>query len=157
MPEGPTEVTRRRGFELRQFPDMVLILYNQDHGVRRVYVDGRGHPANLQHTWMGHSIGRYDGDTLVAETIEINEQSWLDSLGTPHSDALQLTERFRRVNRNALEIEFTFGDPKAFTRPWGGKKLYQLQPANYEMPDHVLCEEFRKEGLRRSGFEFFLE
>ena len=61
------------------------------------------------------------------------------------------------VPAQAGEIEVTFEDPKVFTKSWGGKKRYQLQPANFEMPDHVLCEEFRKEGLRKSGFEFFRE
>ena len=157
FPPGPTRIfTEPRPFEIRQIPEMAYILSEIDHVVRRIQTEGEkfdGYPP----TWHGYSVGHYDGDTLVAETIEINEQSWLDSLGTPHSDALQLTERFRRANRNTLEIEFTFEDPKAFTRPWGGKKLYQLQPASFEMPDHVLCEDFRKEGLRRSGFEFFLE
>jgi hypothetical protein len=102
-------------------------------------------------------VGHYDGDTLVAETTDVNEQTWLDGLGTPHSDELRLVERFRRVNPNTLEIEVAFHDPKTFTRPWGGKKQYQLQPANFEMPDHAICEEFRKEGLRKSGYEFFGE
>jgi hypothetical protein len=157
FPPGPTRIfTEPRPFEIRQIPEMVYIISEIDHVVRRIQTQGEkidGYPP----TWHGYSVGHYDGDTLVAETVEINEQTWLDGLGTPHSDALKLTERFRRVNRNTLEIEVTFDDPKAFTRPWGGKKQYQLQPANFEMPDHALCEEFRKEGLRRSGFEFFQE
>ena len=157
FPPGPTRIfTEPRPFEIRQIPEMTFILSEIDHVVRRIQTQGEtidGYPP----TWHGYSVGRYDGDTLVAETVEINEQTWLDGLGTPHSDALKLTERFRRVNRNTLEIEVRFDDPKTFTRPWGGKKLYQLQPANFEMPDHALCEEFRKEGLRKSGFEFFQE
>ena len=157
FPPGPTRIfTEPRPFEIRQIPEMVYIMSEIDHVVRRIQTGGEkieGYPP----TWHGYSTGRYDGDTLVAETVEINEQTWLDSLGTPHSDALKLTERFRRVNRNTLEIEFTFDDPKVFTKPWGGKKRYQLQPASFEMPDHVLCEEFRKAGLRKSGFEFFRE
>ena len=157
FPPGPTRIfTEPRPFEIRQIPEMVYILSEIDHVVRRIQTVGEkieGYPP----TWHGYSVGRYDGNTLVAETIEVTEGTWLDGLGAPFSDALRLTERFRRVNRNTLEIELTFNDPKVFTKSWGGKKLYQLQPASYEMPDNVLCEEFRKEGLRKSGFEFFRE
>ena len=157
FPPGPTRIfTEPRPFEIRQIPEMTYIISEIDHVVRRIQTDGEkfeGYPP----TWHGYSVGHYEGDTLVAETTEINEQTWLDGLGTPHSDELSVTERFRRVNPNTLEIEVTFRDPKTFTRPWGGKKRYQLQPANFEMPDNALCEEFRREGLRKSGFEFFGE
>ena len=156
-PPGPTRIfAEPRPFEIRQIPEMTYILSEIDHVVRRIQTDGEkidGYPP----TWHGYSVGHYDGDTLVAETTDVNEQTWLDGLGTPHSDELRLVERFRRVNPNTLEIEVTFHDPKTFTRPWGGKKQYQLQPASFEMPDHALCEEFRKEGLRKSGYEFFGE
>ena len=157
FPPGPTRIfTEPRPFEIRQIPEMAYIISEIDHVVRRIQTQGEkidGYPP----TWHGYSVGHYEGDTLVAETTDINEQTWLDGLGTPHSDELRLVERFRRVNRNTLEIEVTFHDPKAFTRPWGGKKQYQLKPASFEMPDHSLCEEYRKEGLRKSGYEFFGE
>lgn len=157
FPPGPTRIfTEPRPFEIRQIQEMTYILSEIDHVVRRIQTGGEkfeGYPS----TWHGYSVGHYDGDTLVAETTDVNEQTWLDGLGTPHSDELSLVERFRRVNRNTLEIEVTIKDPKTFTRPWSGKKLFQLQPANFEMPDTALCEEFRKEGLRKSGFEFFQE
>lgn len=153
-PPGPTRIfTEPRPFEIRQIPQMVYILSEIDHVVRRIQTQGEkfdGYPP----TAHGYSVGHYDGNALVVETTDINEGSWLDSLGTPHSDELSLLERFRRVNHDTLEIEFTFTDPKTFTKPWGGKKHYQLQPASFEMPDNVLCEEFRKAGLRRSGYEF---
>ena len=156
-PPGPTRIfTEPRQFEIRQIPEMVYILSEIDHVVRRIQTEGEkieGYPP----TWHGYSVGRYDGNTLVADTVEIDEQTWIDGLGTPHSDALHLVERFRRVNRNTLEIEFTFDDPKTFTKAWGGKKVFQLQPPVTEVKEHVLCEEFRKAGLRKSGYEFFRE
>ena len=103
---------------------------------------------------MGHSIGKYDGNTLVVDTAAINETTWIDTLGHPHSDALHLVERIRRPNHDTLEIEVTFEDPKAYTRPWTGKKAYQLQPPTYELKEDVICEEYRKPGLRNDGFEF---
>ena len=78
------------------------------------------------------------------------ERSLLDYL----REDLHLTERFRRVNQNTLEIEFTFDDPKTFTKPWTGKKVFQLQPPGFEMKEHVICEEYRKLGLRKEGYEF---
>ena len=155
FPIGPTRIfTEPRPFEIRQVPEVVYILSEIDHQVRRIYTHGKGRLEGFPATWLGYSMGTYDGDTLVVDTIEINEPTWIDSLGTPHSDALHLTERFRRVNRDTLEIEFTFDDPKTFAKPWTGKKLYQLQPPGSEIKDHIICEEHRKLGLRTEGLEF---
>jgi hypothetical protein len=141
FPPGPTRIfTTPRPFEIRQFPDRLLILFEADHWVRRIYLDGRGHADDYPITWMGHSTGKWEGDTLVVDTVGINEISWLDSLGHPHSDALHVVERFRRV-QNMLEIEFLFDDPKAYTKSWTGKKVFQLMPPDYEILEHVNCEE----------------
>ena len=155
FPPGPTRIfTIPRPFEIRQTAQEVYILSEMDHWVRRIYMDGRGHPDGYPSTWMGHSIGKYEGNTLVVDTAAINETTWIDTLGHPHSDALHLVERFRRVNHDTLEIEVTFEDPKSYAKPWTGKKIYQLQPANFEMKEDVICEEYRNPGLRKDGFEF---
>lgn len=155
FPPGPTRIfTAPRPFEIRQTAVEVYILSEMDHWVRRIYMDGRGHPDGYPSTWMGHSVGKYDGNTLVVDTAAINETTWIDSLGHPHSDALHLVERFRRLNRDTLEIEVTFEDPKVYTKPWTGKKIYQLQPSSFEFKEDVICEEYRKPGLRNDGFEF---
>jgi hypothetical protein len=154
-PPGPTRIfTAPRPFEIRQTAVEVYILSEMDHWVRRIYMDGRGHPDGYPSTWMGHSIGKYEGNTLVVDTAAINETTWIDSLGHPHSDALHLVERFRRLNHDTLEIEVTFEDPKVYTKSWTGKKVYQLQPSSYEIKEDVICEEYRKPGLRNDGFEF---
>jgi hypothetical protein len=155
FPPGPTRIfTIPRPLEIRQTPEVVYILSEMDHWVRRIYMDGRGHPDGYPSTWMGHSVGKYEGNTLVVDTAAINETTWIDALGHPHSDALHLVERIRRLNHDTLEIEVTFEDPKAYTRPWTGKKVYQLQPPSYELKEEVICEEYRKPGLRNDGFEF---
>ena len=142
FPPGPTRVfSDPRPFEIRQFPDQVLMLFESDHWVRRIFLDGKGHPENYPITWMGHSTGKYEGDTLVVDTVNINDQSWLDSLGHPHSDALHVVERYRR-NQNMLEIDFLFDDPKAYTKPWTGKKVYQLMRPGYDIMEHINCEEY---------------
>ena len=155
FPPGPTRIfTAPRPFEIRQTKEEVYILSEMDHWVRRIYVDGRGHPDGYPSTWMGHSIGKYEENTLVVDTAAINETTWIDTLGHPHSDALHLVERIRRLNHDTLEIEVTFDDPKAYTKPWTGKKVYQLQPPSYELKEDVICEDYRKPGLRTDGFEF---
>jgi len=155
FPPGPTRIfTIPRPFEIRQTAQVVYILSELDHWVRRIYTDGRTHPDGYPVTWMGHSIGKYDGNTLVVDTTDINEKTWIDTLGHPHSDALHLVERYRRLNHDTLEIEFTFDDPKTYARPWTGKKVYQLQPPGYEMKEDVICEQYRKLGLRTEGYEF---
>ena len=155
FPPGPTRIaTEPRPIEIRQVPEVVYILTEVDHWVRRILTDGKPRIEGYPATWMGYSTGKYEGDTLVAETTDINEATWIDSLGTPHSEDLKVRERFRRVNRNTLEIEFTFDDPKTFTKPWTGKKVFQLQPPGTAMKDEILCEEYRKMGLRKDGYEF---
>ena len=155
FPPGPTRIfTIPRPFEIRQTAQSVYILSELDHWVRRIYTDGRTHPDGYPVTWMGHSIGKYDGNTLVVDTTDINDKTWIDTLGHPHSDALHLVERYRRVNHDTLEIEFTFDDPKTYARPWTGKKIYQLQPPGYEMKEDIICEQYRKLGLRTEGYEF---
>lgn len=155
FPPGPTRIfTLPRPFEVRQTPQVVYILSEADHWVRRIYTDGRAQPVGYPVTWMGYSIGKYEGNTLVVDTTNINEKTWIDALGHPHSDALHLVERIRRVSHDSLEIEFTFDDPKTYTRPWTGKKVYQLQPPGYEIKEDVICDEYRKLGLRTEGYEF---
>lgn len=154
-PPGPTRIfTLPRPFEIRQTEGVVYILSETDHWVRRIYMDGRGHPDGYPSAWMGHSIGKYEGNTLVIDTADINENTWIDTLGHPHSDALHLVQRFRRLSHDTLEIEITFDDPKTYTRPWTGKKTYQLQPPGYEMKEDMICDEYRTPGLRNDGFEF---
>ena len=138
FPVGPTRAMMQRQFQIVQLPKEVLILFEWDTLVRRIHMDGREHPENWPFGWMGHSIGRWDGDTLVVDTIGLNDKTWLDGIGTPHSDRLHVVERFRRVNQDTLEVEFQFEDPKAFTKSWGGKKVYRPGP---EILDHVTCEE----------------
>ncbi|MGH9784171.1 MAG: hypothetical protein ACRD88_08295 [Terriglobia bacterium] len=151
MPEGPTELMRRRGFELRQFSDVVLLMYDQDHAVRRVYLDGRRHPANLQPTWNGHSVGRYDGDTLVIETTGIKDKVWVDIQGHPHTNALRVTERIRRVQPERLEIEVTIDDPQTYKKPWKMKLVKGLEEPGPRIWDEAECEELLQLGTHFSA------
>jgi hypothetical protein len=114
--------------QIVQIPGQVTILYEYDNLSRRIYTDGQPHNTDLAPTWMGDSIGKWEGDTLVVDTTNFNEKTWLDRIGHPHSAALHLVERFRRVDPKNLQIELTIEDPKAYTKPWTAHLFYQLKP-----------------------------
>lgn len=146
---GPArQLTLNRPFEIVHLPDRILILYEFQHERRMIYTDGRGHPAGWKPTWMGHSTGRWDGDTLIVESVGQREETWLDGLGSPHTEAMRYLERFRRLAPNSLEITFTIDDPEAYTKPWGGKKLYELRP-NWLIMEQINCEDYLRERLER--------
>ena len=147
-PKGPTRVMVRYPFRIIQSPAIVALIIEINDGVRQIFVDGRPHPEGWPFGWMGHSIGKYEGDTLVVDTVGLNDRTWIDAGGTPHSDALHVVERFRRIRPDTLEIEFLFEDPKAFTRPWGAKKLYQLRP-EMDVLEQIACEEYLQIGKHR--------
>lgn len=150
FPPGPTRIfTLPRPFQIVQIPGEVLLLFEQDHWVRRIYTDGRGHPADWPFGWMGHSIGRWDRDTFVVDTTGLNDKTWIDGLGHPHTDALHVVERFRRLNHDTLQIDFTFDDPRAYTKPWTGKKVYTLMPKSFDIVEDVFCEDTLHMGTRQ--------
>ena len=129
LPPGvPYIYFRPHPFEFVQGPGRVVMLFEYDHFVREIYTDGRKHPEDLDPTWMGHSIGWYEGDTLVVDTIGFNDKTWLDRVGHPHSTALHLIERFQRVAHDTLTDELTIDDPKAYTKPWKVTLYFQLMP-----------------------------
>ena len=149
FPPGPTRLyTMPRPFQIVHQPGQVLLLFEQDHWVRRIYTDGRQHPQDWPFGWMGHSIGKWDGDTFVVDTTGLNDRSWIDGLGHPHSDALHVVERFRRTNHDTLQIDFIFDDPKVYTRSWTGKKVYALMPNSFDMVEDVFCEDVFRLGMR---------
>jgi len=112
-------------FTFVQTPDVVYILYEFSRIWRSVAMN-RDHPKDPDLTWLGDSVGHYEGHTLVVDTVGFNDKTWLDHVGHPHSDALHLIERFRRVNRDTLELTMTVEDPKAYTRPFTNKKTFSL-------------------------------
>jgi hypothetical protein len=115
--------------EIVQLPDEVIMMFEYDRIVRHIYTDGRPHDEFLDPPlWMGDSIGKWDGDTLVIDTLGFNDKTWLDRAGLPHSDALHVTERMRRVDHETLTDDITIEDPKAFTKSWTAQTRFQLRP-----------------------------
>ena len=106
--------------QIVQIPGQVIQLFEYDHFVRRIYTDGRPHDTDQGPLWMGDTIGKWEGDTLVADTTSFNDKTLLDRVGHIHSDALHVVERIRRLDRDFLEIEFTADDPKAYTERAAG-------------------------------------
>jgi hypothetical protein len=112
-----------------QTPGVVVILDEASMGMRQIFTDGRSLPTeDPQPWWYGYSVGRWEGDTLVAETTGLRDGGWLDIIGTPLTDAARLTERFRRVNYGRMEIDITVNDPKAYTQPWTVRVNQRLMP-----------------------------
>jgi hypothetical protein len=124
--------------KLLQSPGHIVMLFESYRTFREIFIDGRAMPKNLEPAWFGYSIGRWEGDTLVVETTGINEKTWLDDAGHPHSEALQVTERFRRVNFGRMDVQITITDAKAYSRPWTVAFHWELMP-DTELLDWV-CE-----------------
>jgi hypothetical protein len=140
-PPGVPRVYLIRGapLEIANIPGRVLMIFEYDHFVRNIFTDGREHPKDLSPSWMGDAIGKWDGDTLVVDTVGFNDKTWLDNDGLPHSEDLHLVERIRRVNHDTLTIDTTIEDPKAYTKKWGGHAIYELKPT-WNLGE-VVCED----------------
>ena len=140
--------------EILQVPGRVIMLFEFNHFIRQIYTDGRQHSTDLGPTWMGDSIGTWQGDTLVVDTIGLNDKTWIDRIGHPHSEALHVVEHIRRVNNNTLQDDLTFEDPKAYTKPWGGQLVFQLRPdwniTELVCEDNVNFDEFLKNEAKPS-------
>jgi hypothetical protein len=128
-------------FKIVQTPSLTLMLYEIFVDYRQIHTDGRALPTERHPAWFGYSVGRWEGETFVVETVGINDRTWLDDSGYPHSDALRITERIRRVDFGRMDIEFTFDDPKAYTKPWTVKVAFELMP-DTELLEYV-CENER--------------
>jgi hypothetical protein len=126
IPDGM--LVRNSPFKIVQTADVVVILYEEFNHYRQIFTDGRSFPPETNESWFGYSIGRWEGDTLVAETVGFNDKSWLDDPGHPHSEALRVTERFHRRDFGQMEIQITFDDPKAYTKPWSVTVPFTLYP-----------------------------
>jgi hypothetical protein len=131
-------------FHIFQTPTSALIIYEYVHAVRTIYLDRPHLPGHIDF-WMGESRGRWDGDTLVVDSVDFNDQTWLDGAGNFHSDALHVVERYTRTGPDHIAYDVTIEDPKVFTRPWKmSMALYRRQEKNAQLLDyecHALEEE----------------
>ncbi len=117
LPGGPSEILNGM-YRIIQSPTMVAVLYDSGTGrSRQIHMDGRELPKDPNPTWLGYSVGHWDGDTLVVESAGFNDRSWLDRAGHPHSEKLRVTERFRRVDFGHMQFQITYDDPETLTKP----------------------------------------
>jgi hypothetical protein len=124
--------------EIIQLPGRVLMVFEYDHLVRQIYTDGREHRTDLAASWMGDAIGRWEGQTLVVETTNFNDQTWLDRIAVPHSEELKLTERFHLNADGQLQIDMRVEDPKALAKPWEFARYYRKTDWTIE---ELVCED----------------
>ena len=119
------------GTQFVDFPELQRFIIFQtggSHSYRTIYMDGRPHPANLTPSYYGHAIGRWEGDTLVVDSVGFNEKMWIEDLGMPHTDQLHLVERITRISQEWVRWEFFIEDPGAYTRPWSSGYYFRLNP-----------------------------
>ena len=152
LPPGtPRIYFHPRPFEILQTPGRVLIFYEYQQLMRHIYTDGREHRIDLAPMWMGDSIGHWEGETLVVETVNFNDKTWIDRRGIPHSDQLRVVERIRKTDGDHLVVEVRIEDPIAFEEPWAGTKEFAsrdwtieefvcLDDASFEAFEEVLLE-----------------
>jgi hypothetical protein len=130
------------GVEITELPELKRVYIfdiGGPHSFRTIYLDGRGHPKNVIPTYYGHSIGWWEGDTLVIDTVGFNESFWLDRGGLPSTEQMRTVERLTRTNMTTLRYELTVDDPGAYTRPWTGQ-LNLIWDNDVELFEYV-CQE----------------
>jgi hypothetical protein len=140
--------------EIAQTPKEVIQMFEYDHLVRHIYIDGRPHPDDPDPTWMGNSIGHWESDTLVVDGIGFNDKSWIDRVGHPHSEQLHVIERWRRVSPITAQMDLTLEDPAAYTKPVKKQYVFLYQP-KWEVLEHVCIDneeflEFNKKETPRT-------
>lgn len=139
LPEGvPRFMFVPLPMEIFQVPTRVVIIREGVQVFRQIYMN-RQHPKDLDPTYSGDSVGKWEGETLVVDTIGLNDKTWVDSAGIPHSEALHVIERIRRVDHDTLVDDFTLEDQKAFTRPITAQQVYKLKPG-WEIQEFVCSE-----------------
>jgi hypothetical protein len=148
LPGGPRAVYRPNLAKFVQTPTLLVILL-EDLAYRQVFMDGRTLEADPNPSWMGYSVGRWDGDTLVIDSNGFNERSWLDEGGHAHTEALRITERYNRRDFGHMDLQVTFTDLKAYVRPWTISFVANLVP-DTELLEEV-CNESPRDRYRFAG------
>ena len=130
-------------YNILQTPGQITILYEAFRTFREIFTDGRAHPQDPNPAWFGYSIGHWEGDTLVVETMGLNGKTWVDTGGHPSTDKLRVTERWRRRDFGHIELETTVDDPGSYLKPWTVKYELRLMP-DTELLEY-LCTENNKD------------
>jgi len=148
----PTGIPRIAPYPWRivQTPTHIFFLFEGNiHSYRQIFVDGRKHPDDPDPTWYGHSIGRWEGDTLVVDTIGFNDKFWFDFAGHPHTEKLHTVERYTRTSLGLLENKVTIDDPGAYARPFTVTFTARFRP-NEELMEYI-CQENNQDVKHLTG------
>jgi len=148
----PRITTRPLPFQIIQMKDQVILLYEAHHAFRIVPTDGRTHPDDIEPSFLGDSVGRWEGETLVVDVVGFNEKTWLAGVGTIHSDKLHVVERYTRDSAGTIRYDVTVEDPGVLTKPWHEHEIFRLRP-NERLREYE-CIENNEDLLR---FERLLE
>lgn len=151
LPDGmPHGNVLPQPFKVIHSAGVIVFLYEVGTTFRQIFMDGRKLPVDPSPTWQGYSVGRWEGDTLVVDTVGFNDRSWLDVRGTPHSEEMRVEERFRRRDYGHLDMTVTITDPKTFTRPVTFSVVLDLMPAT-DLLEHYCAENERDDAHIRAG------
>ena len=120
----------------------LLVTYGEGQLPRQIYLDGRKHPSDPNPSWFGHSVGRWEGETLVVDTVGLNDKSWLDWYGRPQTEKMHIIERFRRPDLGHLVLEMTVDDAGSLKKPWLIQRTYVLEPGD-DIMENVCAENER--------------
>ena len=148
LPQGPLAIIGVGWAKIIQTPSLIAILY-EDLSYRQIFLDGRELPKDPNPSFMGYSVGRWEGETLVVETIGFNDRTWLDFGGHPHSESLRITERIRRTDFGHLDLQETLEDPTIYARPWTIKIGVDIV-TDTELLEY-LCNENEKDSVHLVG------
>jgi hypothetical protein len=144
LPQGlpRADILSYAPFKIIQTPGIIAVLYEVDNTHRQIYTDGRILPVDPQPAWLGYSVGRWEGDSLVVDSAGFNDRSWLDSMGHPHSEDLKIQERFHRRDFGHMDLSLTIEDPKMYTQP------LTLKVTEVLLPDSDILENVCNENER---------
>ena len=139
--------------QILETPGQVSMLFEEQNHFRIIHLDAK-HAEDPDPSYMGDSVGHWDGDALVVDTVGLTDRTTIDQIGTPHSENLHVVERFRRVDANTLEVLVTLDDPKTFSRPWQTRAIYKIRPPGVGLSEYI-CENNRNvpDAQGRMGFQ----
>jgi hypothetical protein len=136
--------------EIVQTRERTFMFFEREHAWRQIWTDGRQHPKDVEPTYMGDSIGRWEGDMFVVDSVGFNDKTWLDFYGNPHSEQMHLVERYKRVDHKTLTMQLIIDDPKTYTETWvSDTKIYTLLPPKYAALEELFCVPEEEEAFTR--------
>jgi hypothetical protein len=145
LPPGVPRITlMARPFEIVQTPNRILFVYEGGaHVFRQVWMDGRAHPKDPNPNWLGHSIGHWEGDTLVVDSVGFNDKTWLDDAGHPHTERLHVIEKYLRTGPQSMKYEVVIDDPGAYVRAWTSGSTLSFQ-AGEKLAEDICLDKISK-------------